>query len=461
MFKKKVMFLFLLVFAITFNAVSLEIPYFKKNDRVAVIGDSITHGGTYHLFIDTFLLTRFPQSNITFYNKGILSDTSWGTVKRLKTDILPVKPTVATIMLGMNDIYRSSWIKEKDGDKRWVAIRKAKLDAYRKSMAELVQKLKKSGVKRIILLTPSIYDQTSTIKTKNYYSNRGLAKCRKIVLDLAKKEKLKVAKIFNTMIHVNKREQKKDPTFSIVGAGRIHPGQDGHLVMAYAFMKSLDFPCLVSRVDISYKKKKIEKASNCKVANRSFNPEKIEFDLLEKALPFPHTASLEKSFSFVPFDKDFNQEILKISDLPKGNYKLKIDNVDVGTYNSKAFSKGINLAKNSKTPMNKQALKVYYALAKRRASVARYDRHYAYMRYVAPIYNKDLPKNFDGENAEIDHLNKFIQNSKQGADKIRASCALEYLEKKDEFDSNCNSLLAKAQKLSKPVKHHFVVEFIK
>lgn len=444
------------------NGVCAEkIPFFKKNDRVAVIGDSITHHGQYHLFVETFLLTRFPKSNILFFNKGIGSDTSWGTLERFDADILPDNPNVATIMLGMNDIYRAAYSKEKDGKKEWLRKRKEQLDKYKKSMSKLIKKLKKNKVKRIILLTPSIYDQTSTINSNNLYSNQGISKCRQIVLKLAKKEKLQVAEIFDVMMKVNAKAQKKDPQFTIVGKDRIHPQQKGHMVMAYAFMESLQFPSMVSKVGISTENKKIEKQLNCKIENLSFEKGKIEFDLLENALPFPRINVLQEGFDLIPFDKDLNQEVLQITGLPKGSYQLKIDGADMGNYNAADLLKGVNLALNEKTPMNKQALQVYKVLAERATEVAKYDRGYAYMKFITPIYMKNVPKKFDDKHV-LTWLDKLTKDPGQSAYWVNTyKSVIEFINKKAAFESRWQSQLEEANKLAQPVKHHFTLEMQK
>ena len=79
------------------------VPGFKKYDRVAFIGDSITHGGRYHADVYLFYATRFPGQPFTAYNCGISGDTAPGTNLRFEDDIAPHRPTAATIMLGMND----------------------------------------------------------------------------------------------------------------------------------------------------------------------------------------------------------------------------------------------------------------------------------------------------------------------------------------------------------------------
>src|SRR5437879_2686461 len=82
--------------------------YLKNGDRVVFYGDSITDQRLYTTFVETYIVTRFPQLNISFVHSGWGGDrvTGGGGGKideRLKRDVLAYKPTVVTIMLGMND----------------------------------------------------------------------------------------------------------------------------------------------------------------------------------------------------------------------------------------------------------------------------------------------------------------------------------------------------------------------
>ena len=89
------------------HAAEAPAPQFKKGDTVAVIGDSITHGGRYHAFIYLFYATRFPDREIKMYNCGISGDSAAGACRRFEWDIAVHKPTAATVLLGMNDVGRS------------------------------------------------------------------------------------------------------------------------------------------------------------------------------------------------------------------------------------------------------------------------------------------------------------------------------------------------------------------
>ena len=81
-----------------------------EGDRVVLYGDSITAQRLYTRFAEDFILTRYPQMHVTFWNAGVPGDTVYGGYTgdmptRVKRDVLPHRPSVITIMLGMNDGY--------------------------------------------------------------------------------------------------------------------------------------------------------------------------------------------------------------------------------------------------------------------------------------------------------------------------------------------------------------------
>jgi len=48
------------------------------------------------------------------------------------------------------------------------------------------------------------------------------------------------------MTALNREQQKNNPTWTIVGGDRVHPGAPGHLMMAWLFLKSQNAPAAVS-----------------------------------------------------------------------------------------------------------------------------------------------------------------------------------------------------------------------
>src|SRR5438105_747035 len=82
--------------------------YLKDGDRVVFYGDSITDQRLYTTFVETYVVTRFPSMNVSFVHSGWGGDRVTGggggsIHRRLDRDVFAYKPTVVTVMLGMND----------------------------------------------------------------------------------------------------------------------------------------------------------------------------------------------------------------------------------------------------------------------------------------------------------------------------------------------------------------------
>src|SRR5579883_2448868 len=89
-------------------AASAQGFYLKDGDRVVFYGDSITDQRLYTTFVETYALTRFPDRRIAFIHYGwggdrVTGGGGGGVSLRLARDVVAHRPTVVTIMLGMND----------------------------------------------------------------------------------------------------------------------------------------------------------------------------------------------------------------------------------------------------------------------------------------------------------------------------------------------------------------------
>src|SRR5438105_4846242 len=82
-------------------------------DRVVFYGDSITDQRLYTTFVEDYVVTRFPRMKVSFVHSGWGGDRVTGggggpIDVRLRRDVIAYKPSVMTIMLGMNDAsYRA------------------------------------------------------------------------------------------------------------------------------------------------------------------------------------------------------------------------------------------------------------------------------------------------------------------------------------------------------------------
>jgi lysophospholipase L1-like esterase len=307
---------------------------FKDGDTVCFIGDSITHGGRYHSYVYLYYATRFPEREIRFVNCGISGDSASGGLRRLDWDVLVHKPTVAPIMMGMNDVNRGLYGKD-NPDEANLKNRQAALDRHADSMRKLTAALIAAGAKPVFIL-PSIYDETSTMDKPNLFGvNGALGICAEGATKLATENNAGVVDFWGTMNRVNAEVQKADPKATIVGGDRVHPGPLGHFVMAYAFLKAQQVPATVATMWLDASKGEATSRINCTTSQVAKTETGIRFVCLEKALPYPLQGGTEGALKLVPFTEEMNQETLRVTGLEDGQYALLIDGQDVGAYAAK------------------------------------------------------------------------------------------------------------------------------
>ncbi len=212
---------------------------FEKDATVVFLGDSITHQAHWTSFITRYYFEWMPERNVTFYNAGVGGDTMGGCQRRLHEDVNARKPSVIVTMFGMNDVGGALWA-EKFGEKE-NARKKEILARYEKNLQALAARLKKDNPKaRLVWCTPSIYDETVALKNRpaNLGRNRELlAGCADIVKRFGAANGDEVIDFHGPMNAFNAERQKVDPTFTIVGGDRVHPGAAGGFFMACAFLR--------------------------------------------------------------------------------------------------------------------------------------------------------------------------------------------------------------------------------
>ena len=330
---------------------------FRNGDRVCFIGDSITHQMHYHTEITLFYLTRFPKQQLETANCGFAGDTAAGAVSRYAWDIAARKPTVATIMLGMNDVSRGLYEPDKTGPET-EAKRTAAIEVHIKNMQALAECLHRDGT-RMIFIGPSLYDQTGNQKEVNRFGvNDALKACGAAARRLAETYHAGWVDFNAPMEALNRTRQAEQPGFTIVGADRIHPGQTGHLVMAYLFLKAQNVTPTVSELVLDGRAGAIVRHANCDVSNVRAENGTLTFTCQAAALPFPVDSATEKALELVPFTQDLNREMLTVTGLNGNRYEIVIDDGVVMKTTAAALAKGINLAAWRDTPQYKQALRL-------------------------------------------------------------------------------------------------------
>src|SRR5438477_10405765 len=252
----------------------------KDGDRVVFYGDSITDQRLYTTFTETYVLTRFPKLDVSFVNSGWGGDRVTGggggpIDLRLRRDVVAYKPTVMTIMLGMNDgSYR--------------AFDEKIFDTYTKGYQHIIDSMKEAlpGI-RITAIQPSPFDDVTQPPRFEGGYNAVLVRYSQFVKELAGREKLRVADLNSPIVDALEKAKVTDAELAKkIIPDRVHPGPGGHLLMAAELLKSWHAPALASAVEIHVSAKKAADTQRTRVSELKAGDE-ISWTQFDEALPMP------------------------------------------------------------------------------------------------------------------------------------------------------------------------------
>ena len=367
--------------------------YLKDGDRVVFYCESITAQRLYTTFVETFVVTRFPRLQIGFVHSGWGGDRVTGggggnVDVRLERDVIAHKPTVMTIMLGMND-------------GRYRAYDAEIFNTYSGGYRHIIEKVKRAlpGI-RITAIQPSPYDDVTRPPTFEGGYNAVLVRYGQFLKELAQQENLTLADL-NTLVvaALEKAKARNAETAARIVPDRVHPGPSGHLLMAAALLKAWKAPATVSSITIDANAKKVARTDNADVNGLEVS-DRISWTQTDRALPMfvdMKDPVMELAVESSDFVETLDEQILKVTGLRGARYVLKIDGEEIGSFTGQGLAEGVNLALRQ-TPMSKQASEVH-ALTIKHNTI-----HWARWRQVqVPLQNDAL----DQSTAAMDSLDRL------------------------------------------------------
>ena len=331
----------------------------QSGDRVVFYGDSITEQQYYTRFIELYMLTREPSSDVTFMMSGVSGDKVSGggggpVDLRLPRDVFDLKPTVVTIMLGMNDGYYRPY---EAGTMR----------TYELGYAHILDEIKAHAPEaRVLILRPSAYDEVTRPGSGVAGYNDFQIKMGDSVARMAAERHLTVMDLNAPMVAALTGARAKDPVMAaMLIPDHVHPGPGMHWVMADAVLKTWNASPMVTSVGLNGARGTVESSANSTVMEAKMSGHVLTWAQMDKALPLPLLSAAtdpvtELALRSSTVVQDLDQEMLTVGDLREGRYRLRIDDVVVGTFTSDELRSGVNLARLD-TPMRRQALLVYLA----------------------------------------------------------------------------------------------------
>lgn len=328
--------------------------HLKDGDRVVFYGDSITDQRLYTTFTETFTLTRFSERKIVFTHSGWGGDRvngggGGGIDVRLARDVFPYRPTVVTIMLGMND-------------GRYRAFDQQVFDIYSSGYRNIIKKLQAEapGV-RITAIQPSPFDDVTQDPRFPGGYNEVLLRYAQFIQELAAAEKLTVADLNHpiTAMLAKAKAESLDNSRKII-PDRVHPGPSGHLIMAAGLLKAWNAPSTVSFVEMDASSKKLTRHENTVVSDLNFG-NSITWTQKDSALPMPvdlRDPVMALAVRSSDFQDALNRQVLAVDGLVSGKYTLRIDGSEAGQFDYDDLADGVNISA-LRTPMWEQAARVH------------------------------------------------------------------------------------------------------
>jgi lysophospholipase L1-like esterase len=307
----------------------------KAGDFLAVCGDSITEQKLYCRYIEEYLLMCKPQPNLRTMQLGWNGETSWGFLSKMPNEALRFDPTAVTICFGMNDGGYAQVVPN--------------YERYRTSLRGIVRAFKAKGVRFIVLGSPGVVDTQTFwggVETAAKY-NPILANERDIARQVAADEGVVFANVHDPMASVMaKAKAKFGPQYALAGQeDGVHPDENGHLVMAHAFLKALGCDGNIGTITVDLAGNAAQAIDGHRVVSYRNGAVEVE----SSRYPFcfygdpasPH--SPKGILEFLPFNEELNRFKLVVNGAGAKTVRVTWGNVSK-EFSGAAAQRGINLA---------------------------------------------------------------------------------------------------------------------
>jgi lysophospholipase L1-like esterase len=210
----------------------------QSNSKLVMIGDSITDVGRakpvgeglfealgkgYVCLVDALLQSTEAHQRIRVVNMGTSGNTVRDLKARWQTDVLDLHPDWLSIMIGINDVWRQF-------DSPLQAEWGVTLDEYESTLAGLVEQTQ-PRLKGLVLMTP-------------YFIEPNRADAMRARMDEYGGVVRRLARKYHTILVDTQAafdEVLREVHPMTLAWDRVHPNMAGHMVIARAFLKAVEY----------------------------------------------------------------------------------------------------------------------------------------------------------------------------------------------------------------------------
>lgn len=320
---------------------------FKPGDRVAWIGSSSTYIGTWCKTMEFLLRSRHPDLNLTFSRHSAGGGTFELAAERLPDWLERSRPTIVFFNYGAND----------------AAYGKTAINDFHQSMRHCMELTQHFGA-RAIQMTYQAGDIRQT-GVPAYFRRKHYADD---MLAFSKTNNWEIVDVFHPLENMQAQGQALDSDFTI-NSDIIHLTDSAYIAWGFFLYDGLNAPPAESSLEIDARDGRIVSAVNCKARVLSSDT-LLAFEREDSVLPILPPIPLPENNPFrsriasrqlygeteyslksgqtlpprqcVPLEKH-SQYLLKITNLPAGEYALECNGKPAGKATEKQFAAGVNL----------------------------------------------------------------------------------------------------------------------
>jgi lysophospholipase L1-like esterase len=339
-------------------------PLIDAKTRLAVLGDSITEQKIYSRYLEAYLVAVAPVAPELIFQFGLGGESAYGMAQHFASDVLFSQPNLATICFGMNDgNYR---VYEPDDGKR-----------YRTGMERIAKEARDAGA-TLMVGGPGAADSKKFGRpgfTGDDY-NVTLGKLNDIAKEVAEENHLPYVDVHHTCIDAMvKAKEKLGADYPVMGYDGVHPGPNGQLSMAFAFLKAMNFSGDLGTITIDLAKN-VGAATGATGATGAHTLAAKDgcYEIVSSRWIFCFTGNPENPqdvsslamMPFLPFNETLNRFTLKVTGLtaPTADVQWGAETL---RFTKDELAQGINLAEKfaGKTPFQEAWKKLDEAITKK------------------------------------------------------------------------------------------------
>lgn len=220
----------LLLLAVIFSFSIIAAEALKKDDKIVMLGDSITAGGSSPKGFITLMQKAIDEKHkdlgVKLVNKGISGNKVTDLQHRLQKDVLDLKPNVVFIYIGINDV----WHWDLGGSHKGTTP-----EQFEGGLKEIIGKIKAGGA-RVILCTPTVIGEKTDGSNKQ---DKMLGEYSELSRKVAAETSVELCDLNKAFAAYLKEHNKDNKEKGVLTSDRVHLKDEGNALVAQTMLKGL------------------------------------------------------------------------------------------------------------------------------------------------------------------------------------------------------------------------------